>query len=383
MQPYLRISVVTQHEVVTSVSPGATVTGKSQVQPSSEAAGLSRTTPSVAELEGAAVSVHWGSNSDESKMLSVAKWAAKSFKDSFRQRVDVIQSDSKELEASQASHASQESQESGAAMQFDFLVSEELPIVHVACRDAGHPVGECVIDLAQCAQGLQMDNLLSNLNAVDLPGDPRLHADWTWPFRGDKSSNMNWFTLKPIGNSLGGAYSRAGGGGGGAGAGAGAGASAGADVGQSPAATKRGVAQVKLSFAWVTEETLTDPAQDYHTSASNRTAKAAHWREFVFLRAYLYAALLSSAALYFIASFVSNMSADNTKAWAFSVAGATATKLFVMDPLKLLVTSVVMQCVEAWPVSARIIEEHLVAKRAAETPTPVTKTRGCQALSIC
>ena len=372
MQPYLLISVFTKHEVVTSVSPGATVTGNSQVQPSSEAAGLSRTTPSVAELEGAAVSVHWGSNSDESKMLSVANWAAKSFNDSFRQRVDVIQSDSKE---SQALQASQESQESGAAMQFDFLVSEELPIVHVACRDAGHPVGECVIDLAQCAQGLQMDNLLSDLNAVDLPGDPRLHADWTWPFRGDESSNMNWFTLKPIGNSLGGAYSRAGAGGGGA--------SAGADVGQSQAATKRGVAQVKLSFAWVTEETLTDPAQDYHTSASNRTAKAAHWREFVFLRAYLYAALLSSAALYFIASFVSNMSADNTKAWAFSVAGATATKLFVMDPLKLLVTSIVMQCVEAWPVSARIIEGHLVAKRAAETPTPVTKTRGCQALSIC
>ena len=55
------------------------------------------------------------------------------------------------------------------------------------------------------------------------------------------------------------------------------------------------------------------------------------------------------------------MSAENTKAWAISVIGATAMKLFVLDPLKIyLLMSAVLQSVEAWPVTARIVEARTV-----------------------
>jgi hypothetical protein len=181
-----------------------------------------------------------------------------------------------------------------------------------------------------------MDQSQSQLEESDSIGDLRLHSDWSWPFGGDQSNQSNWFSLKQTENSLN-AWNQA----------------------VAPLATH--AAEVQLRFDWVTEETLTDPAHE-KWRVSSRTASATHWRGFVFFRAYAYAALVSFAALFFIASFVQNMSAENTEAWTISVIGATAIKLFVVDPFKVFIMSVVLQCVEAWPVTARVVEGHIVTK---------------------
>ena len=227
---------------------------------------------------------------------------------------------------------SAESNPSGGAVQFDLLVSEELPRVLVECLDAGNCIGECVVDLAQLSHSPLSEAPKSIADAevpLDFVGDPRLNTDWSWPPAADQSAELNWFALQAAGDKNG---------------------------AQLPVAADDGSAEVKLRFDWVTEETLTDPAHEQWRAAT-RTASATHWRSFGFFRAYFYAAIVSSAALFFIASLVSNLSAENTKAWAISVIGATGTKLFVLDPLKILLMSAVLQSVEAWPGTARIVEE--------------------------
>ena len=121
----------------------------------------------------------------------------------------------------------------------------------------------------------------------------------------------------------------------------------------------------------VHEQTLTDQTHE-QWRVSSRTASATHWRSVSFFRAYVYAALLSVAALFFIASFVSNMSAENTKAWTISIVGATATKLFLMNPFKIILTSGVLRCAKAWPVTARVLEEHIATKGKTSTESNVT-----------
>ena len=378
-QPYLRISVITSHEIVTHVSAKAEVIHKPcDGQMGSFATSFGQSTPSLrkpqlAPLPGmlpAPVSIPAGATRSTVYAVRSANVPSSTGGEDSRARSSTLdampQADtlavrwkpksdpsvlerviSSSLVAGEGSFRPRMSytaqKPSGAFVLFDFLVSENLPMVHIECLDAGIPIGDCVVDLSMCARGLDLGRTES-----DVEGDvshPWLATDWSWPAAAHSElsdlSGQDWFTLKPTAHRM-------------------------SSTEGQDALIDGSSAQVRLHFDWVSEQTITNPDQHDQWRDASRTASARHWRDATFFRAYLYAVVVASTALYFVASFVSNMSTQDTKAWAISVIGATVTKLFVMDPAKLFVMTGLLQCVESCPGAALIVEQKMTAMQTRE-----------------
>eukprot|EP01043_Picozoa_sp_COSAG02_P031516 COSAG02_NODE_2062_length_9971_cov_5.016106_5_plen_417_part_00 len=228
--------------VVPSPDPGPTEEDMldeiSQVEPTEE--DMLDETPKVGT-----VAVRWKPKSDASMLGPVLRSTLVAGGDSFGSRCSLEQSYNLRKNAT------------GDAVQFDFLVSESLPTVHIECLDGGNLIGHCDVDLSQCSPALDLG--CEELEENDC-SDPRLSKDWTWPPSAMHAQGRNWFILKSREHRHTSTGKRG-----------------------APRATDNNAAQVRLRFDWVTENTLTDPENDNWREAS-RTASATHWRDPVFLQ---------------------------------------------------------------------------------------------------